>query len=35
LKAIFEEAAKAKASDVSSEERQRFATFAQNLGKLF
>lgn len=35
LKALFEEAAKAKASDVSPAERQRFATFAQNLGKLF
>jgi hypothetical protein len=35
LKALFEEAAKAKASDVTAAERQRFATFAQNLGKLF
>lgn len=35
LKALFEEAAKAKASDITAAERQRFATFAQNLGKLF
>lgn len=35
LKALFEEAAKAKASEISAAERQRFATFAQNLAKLF
>lgn len=35
LKVLFEDAAKAKASEISAAERQRFATFAQNLAKLF
>lgn len=35
LKEIFEEAAKAKASEITPAERQRFTTFAQNLAKLF
>ncbi|HZG18623.1 MAG TPA: RNA-binding domain-containing protein [Herbaspirillum sp.] len=35
LKDIFEEAARAKASEITPAERQRFATFAQNLAKLF
>jgi len=35
LKTILEEAAKAKASEITSAERQRFTAFAQNLAKLF
>ena len=35
LKAIFEEAAKAKASEITPAERQRFTAFAQNLAKHF
>jgi hypothetical protein len=35
LKALFEGAAKAKASEITAAGRQVFITFAQNLGKLF
>jgi hypothetical protein len=35
LKALFEGAAKAKASEISAAERQLFVNFAQTLGKLF
>lgn len=35
LKTIFEEASKAKASEITTAERQRFTAFAQSLAKLF